>query len=92
MSQGLDQRISGILFSAEVADRPLAGAAVIVAVALDDFGGVLGKEKFTADTVGYGQLIDWSTTHGHLLTFAIEGTGSYGAGLTAAEGESSSSG
>lgn len=57
---------------------------VHVAVALDDFGGVLGKEKFTADTVGYGQLIDWSLTHGHLLTFAIEGTGSYGAGLTAA--------
>lgn len=55
-----------------------------VAVALDDFGGVLGKEKFTADTAGYGQLIDWSMTHGHLLTFAIEGTGSYGAGLTAA--------
>lgn len=57
---------------------------VHVAVALDDFGGVLGKEKFTADTVGYGQLIDWSVAHGHLLTFAIEGTGSYGAGLTAA--------
>src|ERR1700712_2600724 len=55
-----------------------------VAVVLDDFGGVLGKEKFTADTAGYGQLINWSMTHGHLLTFAIEGTGSYGAGLTAA--------
>lgn len=57
---------------------------VHVAVALDDFGGVVGKEKFTADAVGYGQLIDWSMTYGHLLTFAIEGTGSYGAGLTAA--------
>lgn len=57
---------------------------VHVAVALDDFGGVLGAEKFTADAAGYGRLIDWSITHGHLLTFAIEGTGSYGAGLTAA--------
>jgi transposase len=57
---------------------------VHVAVALDDFGGVLGAENFTADITGYGQLIDWSATHGHLLTFAIEGTGSYGAGLTAA--------
>lgn len=57
---------------------------VHVAVALDDFGGVVGKEKFTTDLAGYGQLIDWSMTHGHLLTFAIEGTGSYGAGLTAA--------
>ncbi len=57
---------------------------VHVAVALDDFGGILGTEKFTADGAGYGQLIDWSMTHGHLLTFAIEGTGSYGAGLAAA--------
>jgi transposase len=57
---------------------------VHVAVALNDFGGVLGAEKFPADTAGYRQLIDWATTHGHLLTFAIEGTGSYGAGLTAA--------
>lgn len=55
-----------------------------VAVALDDFGGILGAEKFTADALGYEQLIDWSMSHGHLLTFAIEGTGSYGAGLTAA--------
>jgi transposase len=57
---------------------------VHVAVALADFGGVLGAEKFTADAAGYGQLIEWSIAHGHLLTFAIEGTGSYGAGLTAA--------
>lgn len=57
---------------------------VHVAVALDDFGGVLGAEKFSADAAGYGQLINWATTHGRLLTVAIEGTGSYGAGLTAA--------
>jgi len=55
-----------------------------IAVALDDFGGVLGTEKFTADSAGYQELIDWSAQFGHLLTFAIEGTGSYGAGLTAA--------
>jgi transposase len=57
---------------------------VHVAVALDDFGGVLGAEKFAADAAGYDQLIDWAAQHGHLLTFAIEGTGFYGAGLTAA--------
>ncbi len=37
--------------------------------------GQAGKEKFTADTAGYGQLIDWSVIHGHLLTFAIEAPG-----------------
>lgn len=30
---------------------------VHVAVALDDFGGVVGKEKFTTDLAGYGQLM-----------------------------------
>lgn len=57
-----------------------------VAVALDDFGGVLGTGKFTADSAGYQELIDWAARFGHQLTFAIEGTGSYGAGLTAAVG------
>ena len=55
-----------------------------VAVALDDFGGVLGTGKFSADRAGYEELIDWAAQFGHLLAFAIEGTGSYGAGLTAA--------
>ncbi|WP_406230385.1 IS110 family transposase [Nocardia sp. NBC_01009] len=55
-----------------------------VAAALDDFGGVLATGKFTADRTGYQELIDWATSLGHLRTFAIEGTGSYGAGLTAA--------
>lgn len=57
---------------------------VHAAVALDDFGGVLGAEKFSADAAGYEELIDWAARSGHLLTFAIEGTGSYSAGLTAA--------
>ncbi|MGY2093616.1 IS110 family RNA-guided transposase, partial [Nocardia gipuzkoensis] len=55
-----------------------------VAAALDDFGGVLATGKFTADRAGYRELIEWATDLGHLRTFAIEGTGSYGAGLTAA--------
>lgn len=55
-----------------------------VAVALDDFGAVIGTGKFSADRGGYEELIDWAAQLGHLLTFAIEGTGSYGAGLTAA--------
>jgi hypothetical protein len=55
-----------------------------VAVAIDEFGGVLDSQRFAADRAGYTQLINWAACLGTRLTFAIEGTGSYGAGLTAA--------
>ncbi len=58
---------------------------VHVAVALDANGGAIDSRSFTADSGGYVQLIDWATSlGGAMLTFAIEGTGSYGAGLTSA--------
>lgn len=57
---------------------------VHVAVAIDDLGAVLESRSFAADSSGYTQLLDWTLTLGGQLTFAIEGTGSYGAGLTSA--------
>src|SRR3954471_24457843 len=57
---------------------------VHVAVALDEFGGVIDAQRFAADRAGYTLLIDWAAGLGRQLTFAIEGTGSSGAGLTAA--------
>ena len=58
---------------------------VHVAVALDAVGGRLDARSFAADRGGYEQLPDWAVALGaKQLTFAIEGTGSYGAGLTAA--------
>jgi transposase len=33
---------------------------VHVAVALDEFGGVLDAQRFAADRAGYAQLIDWA--------------------------------
>ncbi len=57
---------------------------VHVAVAVNDLGAVLDSRSFAADSSGYAQLIDWSLTLGGRLTFGIEGTGSYGAGLTSA--------
>ena len=58
---------------------------VHVAVALDVIGGRLDAGSFTADRRGYEDLLDWAAGFGaKQLTFAIEGTGSYGAGLTAA--------
>ncbi|WP_184840554.1 IS110 family transposase [Allocatelliglobosispora scoriae] len=58
---------------------------VHVAVALDDIGGRLDDRSFPADRAGYEQLIDWAADLGaRRLIFAIEGTGSYGVGLTSA--------
>lgn len=55
-----------------------------VAVALDELGGRIDAQRFAADTAGYGNLIDWAATLGRHVTFGIEGTGSYGAGLASA--------
>lgn len=57
---------------------------VHVAAALSDIGAVIQTRRFPADAAGYQELIGWARGLGHLLTFAIEGTGSYGAGLTSA--------
>jgi transposase len=56
-----------------------------VAVALNVNGGVIDSRSFTADTGGYIQLIDWAVgLDSASMTFAVEGTGSYGGGLTSA--------
>ena len=74
---------------------PLPNAAVLigvdthkdqhVAVALDRHGAVLGHLQIPATSKGYQTLLDWATSHGALqpadLLVALEGSGSYGAGL-----------
>ena len=55
---------------------------VHVAAALDERGGLLGTESFAASPAGYRQLLGWLRSFGHLQTVGVEGTGSYGAGLT----------
>ena len=57
---------------------------VHVAVGLDEVGGRIDAQRFTADSIGYRNLIDWAAGLGRLVTFGIEGTGSYGAGLASA--------
>ncbi len=57
---------------------------VHVAAALSDVGSVIRTHRFPADLGGYQELITWANGLGHLLTFAFEGTGSYGAGLASA--------
>jgi transposase len=53
-----------------------------VAVAIDHHGARLGDLSVSADTGGYTQLEQWAQALGRVDRFGIEGTGSYGAGLT----------
>jgi len=53
-----------------------------VAVALDHLGVRVGQLVLPATTAGYAQLEKWCHQHGVPTTFGVEGTGSYGAGLT----------
>lgn len=57
---------------------------VHVAVAIDTLGARLEHRSFNAYSGGYTELINWAEGHGRVETFGIEGTGSYGAGLTSA--------
>lgn len=42
----------------------------------------LGDHEFPATAAGYAALLAWIRTHGAVLRIGVEGTGSYGAGLT----------
>jgi len=53
-----------------------------VAVAIDHNGTRLGDLSVPADSGGYAQLEAWAQALGRIDRFGIEGTGSYGAGLT----------
>jgi transposase len=53
-----------------------------VAAAVDANGGVLGTESFPADEAGYEALLVWLVSHGQVVRVGVEGTGSWGVGLT----------
>ena len=57
-------------------------ADVHVAAALDTNGGLLGIESFSVDATGYRSLADWLAGFGPVVKVGVEGTGSYGVGLT----------
>jgi transposase len=52
------------------------------AAVIDEHGRLLGDREFPADTCGYQQLLGWLRRHGQLRAVGVEGTSSYGAGLT----------
>ena len=53
-----------------------------VAAAVDDNGGLLGVESFPVDVSGFGELLDWLSGFGDVDKVGVEGTGSWGVGLT----------
>jgi len=55
---------------------------VHVAAALNAVGGLLGVESFPATASGYRRLLVWLGRFGTVKVVGVEGTGSYGAGLT----------
>jgi transposase len=57
-------------------------ADVHVAAVVDRVGGVLGVESFDTTAAGCQQLVEWLRSHGEVELVGVEGTGSYGAGLT----------
>ena len=55
---------------------------VHVAAALDERGALLGVESFATTESGYKLLLGWLADFGPVDLVGVEGTGSYGAGLT----------
>lgn len=57
-------------------------ADVHVAAAVDTNGGLLGIESFPTDDAEYRRLNEWLAEFGPVIRVGVEGTGSYGVGLT----------
>lgn len=57
---------------------------VHVAVAINGLGARLGTTSVPVTSEGYKKLAHWAASHGAVHAFGIEGTGSYGAGLSRA--------
>jgi transposase len=53
-----------------------------VGVALDGLGRFQGTLSVAANLAGYRKLLEWASEFGHLEHAGVEGTGSFGAGLT----------
>ena len=53
-----------------------------VAAVIDVNGGILGVGSFPADHAGFEALLGWLTSHGEIQMVGVEGTGSWGVGLS----------
>jgi len=69
------------------AARPVTGGVdthldVNVAAALDPIGGLLGVAEFPTTPAGHRELVTYLASFGDLTRVGVEGTGSYGVGLS----------
>ena len=69
------------------ATRPVTGGVdthldVNVAAALDAIGGLLGVAEFPTTPAGHRRLAEFLASFGTLTRVGVEGTGSFGAGLS----------
>lgn len=55
---------------------------VHVAAVIDDTGRLLGTKSFPTSSLGLRQLDRWLSGHGQVAKVGVEGTGTYGLGLT----------
>lgn len=55
-----------------------------VGALISNSGKLLGTRSVTTDAAGYLELITWACSFGTLYRAGVEGTGTYGAGLTRA--------
>lgn len=55
---------------------------VHVAAVISPLGKVLGTESFPATAAGYRQLLVWARKRGTVRRAGVEGTGTFGAGLS----------
>jgi transposase len=55
---------------------------VHVAAVIDQTGRLLATQSFPASTRGYVALVTWAERFGPVQRVGVEGTGTYGAGLT----------
>src|SRR3954451_15049360 len=53
-----------------------------VGAVLDEYGRLLDTATFPANGTGYRRLGNWLAAHGEILAVGVEGTGSWGAGLS----------
>ena len=53
-----------------------------VGAVISDTGRLLGTLSVSTDTTGYLDLLTWANSFGPLRRAGVEGTGTYGAGLT----------
>jgi transposase len=55
---------------------------VHVAAVVNAIGAILGTKSFPVNSKGFRDLCEWMCSFGSLVQVGVEGTGSYGAGLT----------